>query len=84
MLQLGVRVTAKGVVRHGMNTILPVLLSSHAASGRLIAPKLSLVSSPSRGPKARSVRIFWPKSVTAIVAQGKELPSREYTGVGAG
>ena len=53
-------------------------------SRRLIAPKLSLVLSPSRGPKAQSVRICWRKSATAIVAQGKELPSQEHRGVGAG
>lgn len=37
----GVRVTMQGVVRHGRNVILPVLLlGTHAAGGRLITPNV--------------------------------------------
>ena len=42
MIQLGVRVTMRGVVRHGRNIIPPVLLGAYAACRRLITPKLSV------------------------------------------
>ena len=51
-----VPVTTQGVVRHGRNMILPVLLGAHAARRRLITPKLWLCWSLSllRGPKGVS------------------------------
>ena len=52
MIRIGARVTQQGVVRHGRNMVLPLLLlDAHPAARRLIMPKVQLLWSLFSAPK---------------------------------